>query len=94
MLAEINDLINNISVIIENTSNDQVVKITTAVKEDLIRLRENYTTKMTTHNANVDMVINNTETIGDAVQALPGGGYDASKDLAEVSMLIANLKLD
>jgi len=93
MLAEINDLINNVSVIIENTSNDQVVKITTAVKEDLIRLREGYTTKMTTHNTNVDVAVNNTEVIGETLQKLPGG-HDLSKDLAEVSMIIANLKLD
>ena len=93
MLAEINDLINNVSVIIENTSNDQVVKITTAVKEDLIRLRESYTTKMTTHNTNVDVAVSNTEVIGETLQKLPGG-HDLSKDLAEVSMIIANLKLD
>lgn len=93
MLSEINDLINNVSVIIENTSNDQVVKITTAVKEDLIRLRGSYITKTATHNINVDVAVRNTEVIGEALQQLPGG-HDLSKDLAEVSMIIANLKLD
>ena len=63
------------------------------LKEDLIRLRESYTTKMTTHNTNVDVAVSNTEVIGETLQKLPGG-HDLSKDLAEVSMIIANLKLD